>query len=79
MAQYNGFICDNPECGKIIDPEDRIKVTVRYEGRTVSGEYSLDKCPGCVGEPPKPLKPLRRRRSKKALADTLVEAVSNDS
>jgi len=60
MAQYNGFKCDS--CGNVIAPEDRTRVTTRYEGSVVSGEYSLDKCSDCVGTPPKTLKPLRRRR-----------------
>lgn len=63
MAQYNGFKCDS--CGKVIEPEDRTKVTTRYEGKIIEGEVSLDKCPDCVGEPVKALKPLRRRRTKK--------------
>ena len=70
MAQYNGFVCDNPECGKIIDPKDRIKVTTRYEGGQISGEFSLDKCPACVGTPAQPLKPLRRRRKTPPAAHT---------
>ena len=62
MAQYNGFKCDS--CGKIFDPEDRTKVTVRYEGK-VEGEYFLDKCPDCTVVPDGiTLKPLRRRRAK---------------
>ena len=60
MAQYNGFRCDL--CGAVMEPEQRTKVTVRYEGHVVEGEYSMDKCPECVGEPPKPLRPLRRRK-----------------
>ncbi len=62
MAQYNGFTCDS--CGNVIPPENRTKVTTRYEGGVIEGEYSLDKCPDCVGTAPKPLKPLRRRRKK---------------
>jgi hypothetical protein len=60
MAQYNGFTCDS--CGKVIDPEERTKVTIRYEGKIIEGECFLDKCPDCVGTPPKDLKPLRRRK-----------------
>lgn len=63
MAQYNGFECDS--CGKVIPPNERTKVTTRYEGQVIEGEYYLDKCPDCVGTPLRPLKPLRRR-SKKA-------------
>lgn len=66
MAQYNGFECDS--CGKVVSPDDRTKVTTRYEGRIIEGEYFLDKCPECVGEPVKPLKPLRRRQARKAAA-----------
>lgn len=65
MAQYNGFTCDL--CGNVISPEDRTKVTTRYEGRIVEGEYHQDRCPDCV-QPPSgvTLKPLRRRRTRKA-------------
>lgn len=62
MAQYNGFTCDS--CGKVMSPDERTKVTLRYEGPVHQGECFIDKCPDCVGEPPKPLKPLRRRRSR---------------
>jgi len=61
MAQYNGFTCDN--CGSVISAAERTKVTVRFEGETVEGEYTKDKCPNCVEVPIGiELKPIRRRR-----------------
>lgn len=61
MAQYNGFTCDS--CHRVMAAHDRTRVTVRYEGQAVNGEYHLDNCPQCVNIPEDvTLKPLRRRR-----------------
>jgi hypothetical protein len=61
MAQFNGFTCDS--CGKVVDPAQRTKVTIRYEGNVVDGEYYQDRCPDCVAVPEGVLlKPIRRRR-----------------
>lgn len=62
MAQYNGFTCDS--CGNVMNADERTRVTVRYEGDVVDGEYHVDKCPQCVNVPEgMTLKPLRRRKS----------------
>jgi Zn finger protein HypA/HybF involved in hydrogenase expression len=70
MAQYNGFTCDR--CHRVVDPADRTKVTLRFEGK-VEGEYHEDRCPDCTSAPIEvpdgmPLKRLRRRGKKAALA-----------
>jgi len=72
MAQYNGFTCDR--CGKVVGPEDRTKVTLRFEGKT-EGEYHEDRCPDCTKMPitvpdGTALKRLRRR-GKKAVETAL--------
>lgn len=62
MAQFTGFKCDS--CGNVIDADQRHKVTTRYEGPDVQGEFSEDRCRDCTVVPEHvTLKPLRRRRA----------------
>ena len=62
MGQFNGFTCDS--CGHVMTADERTRVTVRYEGDVIEGEYHVDKCPECVSVPEgTTLKPLRRRRT----------------
>ena len=63
MAQFIGFKCDS--CGEIIDTHDRNKVTTKFDGPAVQGEFTEDRCSNCTVPPVGvDLKPLRRRRSK---------------
>jgi hypothetical protein len=76
MAQYNGFKCDT--CGAVMDPDDRTKVTTRFEG-AVEGETHNDKCPKCIAaalpEGVAALRPIRRRRKNAARRETPTDQI----
>lgn len=62
MAQFNGYVCDS--CERVVPSRDRVKKTVKFDGRAVAGETSLDLCSECAQEQAEgmDLRPLRRRR-----------------
>lgn len=62
MAQFSGYVCD--ECERVVPSGDRVKKTVKFDGREVSGEVSLDLCRECATAQASHypgLRPLRRR------------------
>lgn len=62
MAQFSGYVCD--ECERVVPSGLRVKQTIKFDGREVAGEVSLDLCPECArtqAETYPGLRPLRRR------------------
>lgn len=65
MAHFSGFKCD--KCDAVMDRAEVTKVTVKFDGPEVSGEFSHDLCEICAKEEVPPgvtMRPLRRRRTR---------------
>lgn len=64
MTQFSGYVCDS--CERVIASRDRVKKTVKYDGRAIGGETTFDLCGDCsrteIEEQAITLRPLRRRR-----------------
>lgn len=76
MAQFQGFTCD--VCGKVIEPRQRTKRTVRLEGAQ-EGDYHEDLCPDCTVVPEHvELKPIPRRKKPSAQGDPAPAADDQD-
>lgn len=75
MAQVVGWKCDS--CGTFIEDEaDRTRKRVRFEGPVIEGDYTEDLCRQCAPQPEdiKGLRPIQRRKRRRADAPTAVEA-----
>jgi hypothetical protein len=67
MASFEGFTCDGPDCGKVLQRNEVTKVTTRLVGPAANGEYTRDLCSDCVGKvvpKGKRLRPLRGRKAR---------------
>lgn len=66
MTQFSGYVCDS--CERVITSRDRVKKTVKYDGRSIAGETTADLCAECahseVENQALALRPLRRRRTR---------------